>query len=295
MTAPDLPNLGACSPWCALTDVAGFTDGNGNVTVEGANLAVAEMCIQVASDVLFEMSGEQFAGSCSDTVRPQARLLARDHGRGMGGFMGTYGMWDTNGSFFASFRDWPTVNQEEMPDGNLLSSIDLGVFPLTSIIQVLIDGVVLDPSNYRIDNNRHLTRLQVPSQFNSGFISYGWPSSQITDLPSTEVGTFEVSFTYGTPPPPAGLRAAAELAWQMYLSATPSAGACRLPARTTRITRQGVTATLTDPMVLISMHRFGMFFCDAFLETYNPNNLRRRSRVMSPDVRTRVRRTGPAG
>jgi hypothetical protein len=297
MVTPNLPNYSTCATWAAPTDVAEAVDSSGAV-LPSIDLPLLDLCLQISSDPLFSLSGRRFPGSCQDTVRPLPRYVDRDHGRPITPFLGTFagGFWTSGWSEFGGGRaGWAgTINQEEMPDGYLIPSVDLGVFPLTGIVQVLIDGQVQDPTTYRIDDNRHLVRVVNPAT-NPGDTNVGWPFTQRVDLPSTEKDTWEVTFTYGTPPPPGGTNACAVLAWQLYLSNPSTAGACSLPVRTTRVTRQGVTATLLDPTALLGKQRTGIYLVDMWLQTVNPSGLKRASGVMSPDVGPRVRRTGPVG
>lgn len=288
---PNWPAVSTCSPWAAPTDVAAACTATPGVLDVGVNTTVLDLSLQVASDVLFQLSGLQFSGSCADTVRPIARILGRDHGRPVRSYQGPLG---GNNSFLYGWSGagawWPfngTTNQEELADGTLLPSIDLGVYPLTGITQVLIDGVVVDPTTYAIHDDRHLVRLGVEAAPGSD-VNPGWPYSQLMDLPSTQVNTFEVSFTYGVPPPPAGMLGAAELAWQLYLSNT-NPTKCQLPGRATHITRQGVTATLLDPLTFFARGHTGLYTADMFLASVNPAGLRRRASVYTPDINPRTR------
>ena len=103
-----------------------------------------------------------------------------------------------------------------------------------------------------------------------------------------EDGTFEVTFVYGTPPPPAGREAAADLACELLKGWT--GGECNLPRRLTSITRQGVTMALLDPFQFLNEGKVGVYTVDLFLKTYNPGGLHRRAAVMSPDIRRSNRR-----
>jgi hypothetical protein len=289
---PNWPATSTCTPWAAMTDVGAACTVTPGVVDADVQTNILTLSLQAASDTLFRLSGSQFAGSCADTVRPQARLLGRDHGRPVRSYQGP--LWG-NGSFMYGWSGagawWPfngTTNQEELSDGGLLPSIDLGVYPLTGIIQVLIDGAVVDPTTYAIHDDRHLVRLGVEASPGSD-VNPGWPYSQLMDLDSSNVNTFEVTFTYGVPPPPSGVMACAELGWQLYLSQTNNA-LCKLPARTTHITRQGLSAVLLDPLALANEGRTGLYICDVlFLNEVNPNKLRQRSYVNSPDINPRTR------
>lgn len=114
---------------------------------------------------------------------------------------------------------------------------------------------------------------------------------QRLDLPPDQPGTWQVTFDYGVAPPSLGRLAAAELGYQLYLAVTPAgAGKCRLPARVTNITRQGMSAVLLDPQVFLDKGRTGLSICDYFIEMTNPHGLRRRSTAWTPDIGRRVSR-----
>ncbi|MGH9093851.1 MAG: hypothetical protein ACRDXE_01685 [Acidimicrobiales bacterium] len=296
MVTLNLPNQSTCGPWAAPSDIT-EADMTG---LSGSAETTLLLALQAASDVLFQLSGRQYSGACQDTVRPSARRISVDHGRPIviptmqwagaaywsGGFM-------SGGGGFSQWG-WYTSNQEELPGGLLIPSVDLGAFPVTGIEQVLIDGAVVDPDTYRVDDNRHLVRLPDPDAPGWPDNNAGWPIVQRMDLPTSEPDTFEVSFDYGTPPPPIGVMAAAELGYQLYAAVTPAAaGTCRLPQRVTQITRQGITAVVLDPMTFLDKGRTGLLICDYFLESINPHSLRRRATAWSPDLGGRVvRRTG---
>jgi hypothetical protein len=157
---------------------------------------------------------------------------------------------------------------------------------LTAIDEVKIDGVVLDPSLYRIDDYRYLVKLPDAEGNYDPF-----PCCQNIRLADTEADTFAVTFTYGTPPPTPGVLAAAQLACELALACSPETiGKCRLPQRVTSIARQGITMAVLDPFDFLSDGKTGLYLVDLFLRTYNPNRLRRRAAVLSPDVGRKVRR-----
>src|SRR5581483_12410773 len=99
------------------------------------------------------------------------------------------------------------------------------------IVQVKIDGVVVDPSTYAVSNNRTLIRT---TSTDGSLTNQGWPCCQDQTLPDTEVNTWSVTYTYGMPPPQLGVMAVAELACQFMMVLSPSinSAGCQLPART---------------------------------------------------------------
>lgn len=240
-----------CLPWATADDVCSPCD---DYDLDQVQL---ELNLQAASDVLFELSGRQFAGECEETVRPCGRRC---------GAQGCCGR-----------RPCRSCGQ--------LSQIRLGGWPLRSIVEVIVDGEVLSSLRYRIDDDRWLVRLPDADGSNPG-----WPTCQRMELASTELDTFEVTYTYGQDPPSLGVAAAAELACELTLACQPETiGECRLPQRVQSITRQGVTTVMLNPAEMFK-NGVGLPMSDLFLATYNPNKLRRRATVWSPDIGRAVRR-----
>jgi hypothetical protein len=151
------------------------------------------------------------------------------------------------------------------------------------ILEVKIDGVVLDPSEYRLDEYRWITRLADASGN-----PQMWPSCQRLDLEDTEPGTWSVTYNSGQPAPTAGVLAAAELACQIYLACNAATvGQCMLPSGVTKITRQGVTierAPFVSWAFKDGAWGTGLSLVDAFLGSFNPGGLVRRPSVWTPDL-----------
>lgn len=163
-----------------------------------------------------------------------------------------------------------------------LREIRLGVTPIVEVTEVKVSGEVVDPSSYRVDDSMTLVRLP-----GDGAVS--WPCCPTMDMDSSEEGTFEVSFTYGKRPPSLGVAGAAQLACEIAKSMSDLD--CKLPERTTNITRQGVSISLIDPNDFLENGKTGLYLADLFLETVNPHKLSRPPGIMSPDIRT-SRRAG---
>jgi hypothetical protein len=149
--------------------------------------------------------------------------------------------------------------------------IDLGV-PVASVTEVKVDGVVLDPAAYQLVGP-WLTRVDGGDC---------WPSCQDPSVPDTEPGTFSVTFRPGRTLPVAGQIAGGALAGE-FIKACAGA-ACGLPPQIAALTRQGVDVEFVDPSEALSSGRTGIRDVDLFIEAVNPSGLRRRARVMSPDV-----------
>lgn len=150
--------------------------------------------------------------------------------------------------------------------------VDLGR-PVAEITEVKVDGIVLDPSAYTLAD-RWLVRTDGGAC---------WPSCQDISVPDTEDGTFAVTFRTGRLLPVAGQIAAGLLAGEFAKSC--SGAACSLPAQIQSLSRQGVDVQFVDPADVLTAGRTGIADVDRFIEAVNPNGLRRRSMVMSPDYK----------
>jgi hypothetical protein len=142
--------------------------------------------------------------------------------------------------------------------------------PVRAIVEVTVNGVLLDPSEYALERDVLWRNGEC------------WPCDSECDEPPVVV-----EYIYGIDPPPLAELAMGELACEL-LSGIEGAD-CRLPSNAVAITRQGVTVDLGDVRTLFEMGRIGLPICDAFLRSVNPNHLQSRSMVYSPDLGRRSR------
>lgn len=133
-----------------------------------------------------------------------------------------------------------------------------------------INGNIVDPKDYYLAEHSTL---------------YGTPNT------SWNPANVEVTYTYGTPPPPMG-RAAARLFAIELIKYYEGDETCALPQRVTSVNRQGVSYTVLDQQDFIEEGKTGIYTIDLFLKTANPDKARARSRVFTPDV-PRARRIQP--
>jgi hypothetical protein len=161
--------------------------------------------------------------------------------------------------------------------------IELPGYPVVGISEVKIDGETIPDDEYRVDDYRLLVRMK-PTADAIPSVRPGWPTCQRLDLPDTEVGTFSVRFSYGTPPPPAGVLAATVLAAEIALTSDPASSSSRLPERVKSIVRQGESISIVDPQDVLDNGRTGIPEVDLFIKASNPAGLQRRSTVWSPDM-----------
>lgn len=154
--------------------------------------------------------------------------------------------------------------------------------PVGSIVEIMIDGVVLDPTAYRVDNGNRLVRQDGGE----------WPTCQDMNLPAGEVGTFTVTYFQGFTANSMTNRVAGELAKEFYLALT-GGQKCRLSSRVTGLTRQGVSFELA--VGLFSNGYTGLPTVDAYIATLNPFALKTRPVIASPDSIARRPRVTTAG
>jgi hypothetical protein len=142
--------------------------------------------------------------------------------------------------------------------------------PVGGIVTVVVDGVTLLPTAYRVDNGNRLVRTD----------GGAWPSCQDFSSSDPAVG-FWVTYYRGAQPNPLTEYAAGVLATEFFKAC--SGGKCRLPKGVTSVTRQGVSYEITAgsfPGGFTGIHEV-----DAVIRIYNPNALTSPPRVISPDRR----------
>lgn len=280
------PVLGPCSPWISGEDV--LTHAGGAIAADTPPYLIDEFAYE-AGAALFEISGRRFTGRCGPiTVRPCRNNCAcwAPASLGLGPWYWTSYPWGVGA--------WGWWNELGDRKGcQPLSRVRLAGNPIREIVEVKIDGEVLDPldengnPNYRLDLWRDLVRMGdpggPPGEGDGRYQPRSWPGCQNLDLDDTEQGTFSITYYRGVDPPQLGRDAAAQLAVQLYLSSNGSA--CQLPAGTTQVTRQGVTvergllANWFDPTKAT-----GIPALDLFLRAYFNIKAQRPSLVFSPDL-----------
>lgn len=265
------PTLGPCADWITADDVTACCTG----LADAPDAALLDQAITFATNILFRWSGRQFPGECERTLRPCAGDACGCGNTGLDSGWSWF-WWDWNVSAWAA---WLPFTYDSFP---LCGSCAGGVCdppsvtlpaPVAEVTSVVVDGVELDPSAYGVINYRTLVRLD----------GNAWPTSNDLTLDSGvggDVGTWQVTYTYGRGPGPDGVTACALFACQVaqYLcnSNDPS---CLLNDRVRQIVREGVTFSLEDLERLLDEGRTGIRLTDMWLESVNPNGNQRRARV----------------
>lgn len=147
-------------------------------------------------------------------------------------------------------------------------------WPVAAIDEIMVDGLELDSSAYRLDNGNIIVRID----------SECFPECQNLDLADTEVGTWSVTLRPGAVLPMIGSIAAGELACE-FAKACSGADGCSLPEQLVSMSRNGVEIQVADPQLLLDAGLTGLPNVDLFLRAVNPAKLRQRPRVLSPDIR----------
>lgn len=242
---------------------------------DGYTTAQQDRATSWATYILWGLTGRQF-GTCEVTVRPCGSSCAW-----YGGWM-TYPVTaDGVGTIFAPFiRDgsWFNCGCAGACSCKPKCSVLLPG-PVAAVTSVTVDGIVIDPALYRVDNRNRLV----------GVDGQCWPDCQNMDLTSPGEGTFEVTYLRGTPLPAAGEIAAGELAGE-FIKACAGTD-CALPMNIQSLTRQGVQVEMIDPTNVLTSGLTGIRNVDLFIRTVNPQGLTARPRVLSPDLPPAAMRT----
>lgn len=225
--------------------------------------------LDLATFWMWAATGRRF-GPCPITVRPGASTygeaaLYQDFAAAVPG-MGMPG-----GPFLFAGR-WFNAGCATACCGSSACAVVLRG-PVASIDEVLVDGDVVPASAYRVDvTNGAWLLVRTDGQC--------WPACQNFTRETTEEDTFEVSYEIGTPIPSALALATAMLACEYGKHLT--GGVCSLPAKMTRLSRQGVEVEVAAPDP--ASDKSGIKFVDDVVAMLNPSGLKSPPQVMSPDL-----------
>lgn len=225
-----------------------------------------------ASFVLWAATGRQF-GPCPVTVRPCGRD-ACDQG------VGNWGIYNGVWTPFVYGGQWFNCGCWDICHCGPSARIYLPG-PVASVTTVTLDGVVVDPSTYRVDDNRYLVRTGAGNT---------WPWRQDFDVDSG-AGTLFVTYNRGTPVPAYLLAAAGTYAcnWAKMCRNEP----CQIPTRVVTLTRQGTTFDGTSIDDLLDRGLTGVTSVDQVIAAINPYGLKGRTRILSPDSDYPIMTTSP--
>ena len=248
------PTVTPCDPW--PYECADFPDDTPQEVIDSAVMA--------ATEALWRRTKSRF-GLCSMKLRPCKRecfpawpwLPAR-------GWYDVGGMtWPWPQPALVGGK-WFNITCGGCGDNcscTQLEEVELP-YPVAEVTEVKVDGVVLDPSAYRVDDWRLLVRLDGDE----------WPRCNDLNLDDTREGTWSVTARYGTEVPELGKLAVGELATEIAKSCAGAKG-CKLPSSTVQqVTRQGVTKVFFDAATAFANGLIGLKWSDMFIKTFNPTN-----------------------
>jgi len=145
--------------------------------------------------------------------------------------------------------------------------------PVASVDEVMIGDEEVPSSAYRVDvTDGTYLLVRIDGEC--------WPTCQNFTASPGEDGAFEVTYGIGRALPPALAVAAALLACE-YASGL-SGGACRLPAKMTRLSRQGVEVEVASPDP--DDGTTGIREVDDVITALNPSRRQRPPVLLSPDL-----------
>lgn len=263
MTVP-LPEYGGC-PW--PVDTACFTDEWDTFSPE-----VRERAVALASATLRRLTGYRVT-NCPITVRPCHPRTAYLYGS-MPYYLGVgwrpenwAGVW-INSCGHSGMCGCTTACEVRLPA------------PVSEVSSVKVNGSVVDPDNYRIDNGNLLVW--------QGTGDCPWPVAQDLSRPDTEPGTFSVTYLNGYPVDYLGAYAAGILA--MEYGRACAGNSCRLPSGVTTIVRQGITLEVEKGAFPNGMT--GIREVDTYIALWNPKGRMHGAAVWTPDIATPRINTG---
>jgi hypothetical protein len=251
--------MAPCTEWIDAADVAQCCGEELSTENEDAYEAAA----RIGELVAWEVSGRRFSGECGP-------IIVRPCGDECGCWTGVQWLAYPDGTARPLWTgtEWHFAGRRHC-GCSCLSQVRLAGF-VREIVEVKIDGVVIDPGDYRVDKRKYLVRK------NNGF----WPSCQNQSLDDDEPGTFSVEYTYGVDPNEAALEAAKALACE-YFHACAADGDCRLPQGAVKIIRQGVTIERLQPLAsMLRRGETGILEWDTFVELYGRH--RRKPHFLAP-------------
>lgn len=296
---PDPPRVavdGPCSSWINGDDVAacGPDLGVGSETYRLDDAAWDASCL------MYALSGRQYPGVCTRTVRPCQQGC--NHFGNNGGAWGGSGAWFWGAVGYNWGGGWG-VGPAWVNDYSGLSCgcgaesvVRLAGYPVREILEIKIDGVLLPEFNvetgareWQLNDRTELQRMWRPNGDNP--IPQWWPGCQVMGLDDDQPGTFSVKYRWGADPPSAGRNAAAQLARELFKAC--NGEKCALPTKVTKVVRQGITIERVVPLAqMLRQGSTGIQLVDAFIAQVNPAAINRRPAIYTPDDQQYAREVG---
>lgn len=248
----DPVDLGVCDDWATIP----------------ADRQVTALAL--ASSFLWAATGRQF-GVCPVTVRPNQPRGGEAAYQEFAVMPGTDGLGVPGGPFLFNGR-WYNAGCVSACCGNQACAVVLRG-PVASVDEVLVGDDVIPASAYRVDVTGGAYLLVRTD-------GLCFPTCQDFRAEEGEVGAFSVTYGLGLPLPLALQVAAAMLACE-YAKGL-AGGPCKLPAKMTRLSRQGVEVELEPPSPGDGLT--GIREVDDVIASMNPSKRRGPPMVLSPDL-----------
>lgn len=228
---------------------------------ETAKEAALQASLDTAVGVLWRLTGRVY-GQCAVTARP----CPPERDVTVTAFLGAGFGW-------VPVLDAGTWRNERIcqPEGCTSIGPSAAVLPgpVSEIVEVAVDGTVIDPASYRLEGD---------VLYRAG--GHPWPRQDLS-RPAGEPGTWIVTYRRGAPPPAGAARMAALLATEFFNACT--GGKCRVPRRVQTVTRRGYTFARPDPSEIYDNNATGLTEVDMWINSLNPAGLDQPTLVLSPD------------
>lgn len=233
---------------------------------------VTGTALRAATEVLYNLSGRRY-GTCQMSIRPCRASCFGDAWPFLNRWW-SWGSWPRplfyQGTWY-NITCGGCANSSSGCSCNIIEEAYLPA-PVASVNQVKVDGDILSPTAYRVDDWRILVRTDGGK----------WPICNDLSKSDDEVGTWSVSLTIGEEVPQLGRLAVGELMCQ-FTKLLMNDSTCTLPKPVQSIVRQGVTLNFLDPNEVFANGRIGLYLCDLFITTENPHGLMERARAYDVD------------
>ncbi len=233
--------------------------------------AVSGVALQAATEILWAKSGRQF-DECTMTLRPCRRDC---WGQANFPWFRSWNEYGARWPFPYNFNgQWFNLGCGGCPGSCSCTVLYTALLPdpTSSVTQVKVDGEVLSPTAYEVWDHRILMRRD----------GSDWPICNNLNLDDTEVGTWSVTITVGTPVPVLGRMAVAELTRELALACIGDPSGQR-PRPVQQVVRQGVSSTFLDPNEVFADGRIGLTRSDFFISTFNPSGIAARAQAIDVD------------
>jgi hypothetical protein len=129
--------------------------------------------------------------------------------------------------------------------------------PVKAVIEVKVNGVIVPPTDYRVDNWRDLV-----------LITGEWPTCLVIGESAVPTEGIEIKYSYGVTVSKAAQRAVTALAVEAAKRCLFQP--CGLPQRVQMVRSGDMTFPFLDPMKFIAERRTGIYEFDLWLAARNP-------------------------